>query len=84
MLDHEPVSEQLMSRLFYEHAVWEWKFCWWPTRCARSGEFIWLRYAYRGSVYYENLTGVKNPRPILTRRWLTTEEYIIGALKGTV
>ena len=72
------------SSLFYNRAVWEWCFAWLPHRCDRTNELIWLRYAYRGTVYYENIKGLLTDRAALTRRWLTTDEFLIGSLKGTI
>lgn len=81
MGDDEVMSD---SDWFYKRAVWQWCFAWLPHRCDRTKQLIWLRYAYRGTVYYENITGVIQPHAPMTHRWLTMEEYLIGALKGTV
>jgi hypothetical protein len=72
------------GRLFYSRATWKWCFAWLPHRCDRSNQLIWLRYAYRGTVYYESVKGIMTDRAALTRRWLTTDEFLIGSLKGTI
>ena len=69
---------------FYKRAQWEWCFAWLPHRCNRTNQLIWLHYAYCGTVYYENIKGLVTGRTVLARRWLTTEEFLIEALKGTI
>jgi hypothetical protein len=71
--------------MFYQRAEWEWTFAWLPHRCDRTRELIWLRYAYRGTVRYESLLErLSDRKMVMERRWLTTDEFIIGSLKGTI
>ncbi len=76
--------QELSDRMFYDLAQWEWSFAWLPHRCDRTNQLIWLSYAYCGTMYYEDIKGVISKRVPMSTRWLTTEEYILGALKGTV
>ncbi len=70
---------------FYKRAEWEWCFAWLPHRCDRTRQLIWLQYAYRGTVRYEGLKErISELKLVMERRWLTTEEFIIGSLKGTI
>lgn len=69
---------------FYKRADWNWSFAWLPRRCDLSGAWIWLRYAYQGTVRYEHLEErISNKRLVMERRWVTTEEWIMGQLKGS-
>ena len=69
---------------FYKRADWEWCFAWLPHRCDRTGVWIWLRYAYRGTVRYEHLVErMYDKHLVMERRWVTTDEWIIGQLKGS-
>ena len=28
--------------------IWNYEFCWFPSRCHRSGKYLWLKRAYKG------------------------------------
>lgn len=64
---------------FYLRARWELKFSWLPRRCDRTGELIWLQWAYRG---IHTLTGPD--LPFEDHRWVTRDEWVIEKLKGTI
>jgi hypothetical protein len=68
---------------FYKRADWQWTFAWLPHRCDRTGQLIWLKYAYCGTVRYEHLVERMSDKPLtMERRWVTTEEWIVSQLKG--
>lgn len=52
---------------------WQLKFAWRPQRCYRSGQRIWLTWAYSGRSQYIINT------PVL---WMTKQEYLIKCLRN--
>ena len=67
--------DRFFDRDFYQRSQWELRFCWWPQRCDRSLQRIWLKPAYRGTWL---ITGPGDP--IAMTRWLTKEEFVIYSL----
>ena len=77
-------EDEVEDSWFYKRAEWEWCFAWLPHRCDRTQQLIWFKYAYRGTVRYEHLVHMgMDKQLVMERRWLTTDEWIIGQLKGT-
>jgi hypothetical protein len=71
----------MIPETFYPVAVWDYKFAWLPQVCDKSGDKIWLKFAYRGVAEYQTFIDKK---PIAEIRWLSTEEFIIASLKGSL
>jgi hypothetical protein len=76
------VTMHLVPETFYPMAVWDYKFAWSPQVCDKSGQKIWLKYAYCGVAEYHPL--MWKEKPIKEIRWLSTEEFIIRSLKGSL
>ena len=53
------------------------KFVIFPRRCASSGKYIWLKYAYKETYMY---TGPGDP--VYEYIWYDKSEYLIARLKG--
>ena len=66
---------------FYDRAIWEFKFTWWPQRCDKTNEEIWFKRAYRGT---RVIHGPAGELPIFERRWLTRDIWTIEKLKGNI
>lgn len=52
---------------------WKKTFAWRPQRCCRSGQRIWMSWAYSGQSRYIINT------PVL---WMTQQEYLIKCLRN--
>ena len=72
----------MVPETFYPMAVWDYKFAWLPQVCDDSKEKIWLKFAYRGIAEYHPI--IWNEKPIKEIRWLSTEEFVIRSLKGSL
>ena len=71
------VSEQEYERKTRD---WELKFCFLPLSCLETGNFLWLRYAYRGRKYRRYDTDLV----LLTDKWMCKEEFIVLRLMDKV
>lgn len=64
---------------FYDRASWELKFSWLPRVCDKTGQRIWLEFAYCGERW---ITGPGEPIP--EYRWINCHEWLLQKLKGNI
>jgi hypothetical protein len=62
---------------FYDRAVWELSFAWFPHRCEITNKLIWLNYAYQGT---RRIYGPGDP--VVEERWHNKHEHLLWCLKG--
>ena len=73
-----PGLMESMEQAFYNRAVWELKFVYWPRRCSLSRRWIWpLSHAYRGTAVW---TGPGTP--VVEVQWHAGVEHLVWLLKG--
>jgi len=71
-------NDELLKH-FYWKATWQERFAWWPQRCTRSGQRIWLKPAFQGTAVY---TGPGEP--VYEHHWHTNEEHLLWLLTRPV
>jgi hypothetical protein len=73
-----PGLMESMEQAFYNRAVWQLKFVWWPKRCSLSNRWIWpLSHAYKGTAIWQG------PGPDAVEVvWHDDVEHLVWLLKG--
>jgi hypothetical protein len=67
-----------LMEAFYNRAVWQLKFVYWPRRCNLSQRWIWpFSHAYKGTVIW---TGPGTPA--VEVQWHDGVEHLVWLLKG--
>ena len=74
-----PMLDWTADESFYYRATWQLKFLWLPRRCALSGKWVWLEFAYQGTAVW---TGPGSP--VIEYKWHKSTEHIIWQLKHGV
>jgi hypothetical protein len=73
-----PGLMESIEQAFYNRAVWQLKFVYWPRRCNLSRRWIWpLSRAYQGTAIW---TGPGTPA--IEVQWHKRHEHLIWQLKG--
>ena len=62
---------------FFRRAIFEYKWCLLPRRCAISNKLLWMRVAVRGT---QVITGPGTP--VVITNWFDPAEFLILKLKG--
>ena len=63
---------------FYQSAIWQEKFVWWPQVCAISYRRLWLCKAMKGTAVWRDLN-----ESIAEHRWHDSKEHIMWLLKNS-
>lgn len=80
MMGHSYMGNNVLFHdAFWSRAVWRYKFSLWPKRCKISRKYIWLQYAYQGIAVWAG-----PGEPAIECGWLTSEEYLLAAIKGKI
>jgi hypothetical protein len=62
-----------------DRVYWKYTRCLWPRKSSISGKWIWWRHAYKGVLI---LHGPGDP--VYITHWLTTDEFLLSRLRGTL
>lgn len=72
-----PLDNRMSLMYFYHRAQWNIEFLWVPRRCKLSRKFLWLCWAYRGTVMW---TGPGEPH--YESIWHERNKHLIWILKN--
>lgn len=61
----------------FDRSTWDRQFALWPVRSHDSNQLIWFKYAWRG---YRMISGPGDP--VIIKKWLTEQEYLMYLLKN--
>ena len=70
--DYDPRYE----KSWLERAQFEYKYCFWPRRCYKTGRWLWLETAMRGRAIWFG-----PGEPVVDDRWFNSNEALIIMLK---